>query len=135
MNPSLLNAGQNPGTAQTSDEKELVALATRCSATAQELADILGTLKVKGAHKKRETVKKFLKSFREKKRIQEIEKMLDSYRSALDTVILVNLRFVPISSLLRIRPISCPHTVALNEMTVSRWTSLGPNRQWLLVIW
>ena len=85
---------QSPEPTQTPDDRELQDLVKICSATAQQVVAKLQTLKVEGPHKKRQAIVKTMKSLREKREIHDLEKRLNSYRSVLDTKILVNLRFV-----------------------------------------
>ena len=85
---------QGLGTTQTPGERDLRELAKTCSATAEQLVAKLQTLKIEGPHKKRQAIQKTVKALRQRREIHDIEKRLDSYRSVLDTKILVNLRFV-----------------------------------------
>lgn len=73
-------------------DKDLLDMATKCSATAAQLVTKLQALRIDGPHKKRDALKKTVQYFWEKKDTQDIQKRLDSYRSALDTHILINLR-------------------------------------------
>ena len=79
---------------QISSEKGLLELAKQCTTTAQELVHMLETLRVKGSDKKRGTIKIFLKNLRLRPQIKDIQVRLDGHRSALDTQLLINLRFV-----------------------------------------
>ena len=92
---------QSSGTTQTPDDRGLLDLAKTCSETAEQLVAKLQSLKIEGSHKKRQAVFKTLKAFREKRGIHDLEKRLDNHRSALNTKILINLRFVGCSP-------SCP---------------------------
>ncbi|KAM0801883.1 hypothetical protein BDR22DRAFT_790751, partial [Usnea florida] len=74
------------------DDRELQALAHECCKTADELTAELDTLKVSGAHKRRQAVRKLFRSIRRKSVIKEIQVKLDGYQKVLDTRILVNLR-------------------------------------------
>ena len=85
---------QSSETTQTPDDRELRELVKTCSATAEQLVAKLRTLKIEGPHKKRQAIVKTVKALREKREIHDLEKRLSSYRSVLDTKILVNLRFV-----------------------------------------
>lgn len=76
-------------------ERHLLELAKACSVTADELVKKLRALRIEGPHKKkRQAFKKTVKAIREKREIQEIQKQLNGYRNALDTQILIDLRFV-----------------------------------------
>ena len=85
---------QTGGSFDKPDEQSLLELASRCSATADQLIEKLHSLKIEGPHKKRQAVLKTGKLLWEKSEIQEIQKRLDGYRDALDTEILINLRYV-----------------------------------------
>lgn len=78
---------------ETASDKDLLTLATKCSATGAQLVTKLQALRIDGPRRKRDAFKNTVKSIWEKKDIQEIPKRLDSYRKALDTHILINLRF------------------------------------------
>ena len=85
---------QSSGTTQTPDDRELLDLAKTCSATADHLFAKLQTLKIEGPRKKRQAIVKTVKAHWERRELHDMEKRLNSYRSVLDTKILVNLRFV-----------------------------------------
>ena len=90
----LPSIGQTSRHALTPSDKRLVELAKDCSTTAQKLVAKLQALKIERSHKKREAVMKTVKALREKKEIQNIQKQLDGYKNALNTQILIGLRFV-----------------------------------------
>lgn len=88
----LPSVHQSGGSFDKTDERSLLELASRCSATADQLIEKLHSLKIEGPHKKRQAVLKTGKLLWEKSEIHEIQKRLDGYRDALDTEILINLR-------------------------------------------
>lgn len=78
-----------------SHEKDLSELAKACSETADQLVKKLRALRIEGPHKKkRQAIRKTFKAIWEKREIQDIQKQLNGYRNALDTQILIDLRFV-----------------------------------------
>ncbi|CAF9932900.1 MAG: hypothetical protein HETSPECPRED_008477 [Heterodermia speciosa] len=77
---------------QKRQDKELFEIAKDCSEIATELTTKLQTLKITNAHRKRDRIKVGLKAFREKHNIQELQKRLDSYRTAFNDHILLGLR-------------------------------------------
>ena len=87
----------SPGDTGIPSDRGLLDLATQCSATAAQLVTKLQALRTDGPRKKRDALKKTVRYFWEKKDIQDIQKRLDSYRNALDTHILINLRLVTFS--------------------------------------
>ncbi|KAL8828355.1 MAG: hypothetical protein Q9191_002638 [Dirinaria sp. TL-2023a] len=89
---SLQELAQTSASTQISSGKALLELAAQCSGTAQELADLLETLKVSGLDKKRGVFKVFLRSLRIRPQIKAIQARLDGHRSAIDTQLLVSLR-------------------------------------------
>lgn len=86
-----------PGDTEIPLDKRLLDLATKCSATAAELVTKLRDLRIDGPRRKRDALKKTVKYIRQRKDIPDIQKRLDTYRNALDTHILINLRFVTFS--------------------------------------
>ncbi|KAL8827409.1 MAG: hypothetical protein Q9191_003205 [Dirinaria sp. TL-2023a] len=92
LNISLLTLSQPLGSTQMPGDKALKDLIAGCSATAKELIKLLDTIKIGTPQRKRETIKKALRSFRVKKQIQDIQKRLDSYQNAVDTHVLISLR-------------------------------------------
>ena len=77
---------------QKPQDKELSEIAKDCSAIAEELTTKLEALKIHDSRRKRDRIKMGLKASREQRRIQELQRRLDSYRKALDTHILLGLR-------------------------------------------
>lgn len=77
-----------------SNEQIILKLARRCSATADQLVGRLHSLKIEGPHKKRQAILKTVQLLWDKSEIQELQKRLDGYRDALDTEILINLKYV-----------------------------------------
>ena len=92
----LSAAGQSTKLNQIPSETLLTKIATDCSDNAELLVIRLRAFKIAGSHRKRQVIRKTFKALREKREIQEIQNRLDSYRRALDSQILVNLRFVEI---------------------------------------
>ena len=88
------NAPQCTGSPITADDQSLIELSNQCSATAEQLVEKLHLLKIQGPHKRRQAISKTIKLLWEKGEIEEIEKRLGGYRTALNTQILVSLRFV-----------------------------------------
>ncbi len=88
-----------PGSRETErpSDIDLLDLATKCSTTATHLVTNLRDLRLDGPRRERDALRMTVKHFREKKDIQDIQKRLDSYRNALNTHILINLRFVRFS--------------------------------------
>ena len=72
----------------------LLELAGHCSETADQLVSKLHSLKLDGPHKRRQAVLKAVRFLWERGEIQEIQKRLDGYRNALDSQVLVDLRYV-----------------------------------------
>ena len=89
----LPSANQSVGGFNKPDEQSLLDLASQCSATADHLVKILNSLKIVGPRKKGQAILKTVKLLWEKGDIQEIQKRLNGYRDALDTQILINLRY------------------------------------------
>ena len=88
----LPSAGPAAVASQTPQDKKLSEIAKDCSAIAAELTTKLQTLKAPNAHRKRDRIKVGYKAFREKSHMQELQRRLESYRTALDTQILLGLR-------------------------------------------
>ncbi len=84
----------SPRGTEIPSDKSLLDLVTKCSATAAQLVTKLRDLRIDGPRKKRDAFKKTVKYIWGRKDIQDIQKRLDSYRNALDTHILIDLRFV-----------------------------------------
>ena len=76
------------------DDQSLIELSRQCSATAGQLVEKLHSLGIQGPRKSRKAILKILKSLWEKGEIEDIQKRLDRYQTALDTQILVSLRSV-----------------------------------------
>lgn len=95
----LSDANQSVGSFATPDEQSLLEVAGQCSKTADQLVEKLRSLKIEGPHKKRRAVVKSVKLLWERGEIQEIQKRLDGYRSAMDSQILISLRYVGIHGL------------------------------------
>ena len=90
----LPSANQSAGGVDTPNEQTLLELARQCSATADQLVEKFCSLKIEGPHKKRQAILKTVQLLWDKSEIQELQKRLDGYRDALDTEILINLRYV-----------------------------------------
>lgn len=80
--------------ADRGDKDELWRFGVKCSDTAQELVAELENLKVHGPKTKRQSLGKTFMVLRKKTAIHDIQKRLDDYRELLDSLILVDLRFV-----------------------------------------
>ncbi len=89
----LPSANQSVGGFNKPDEQSLLDLARQCSATADQLVEKLHSLKIEGPQKKGQAILKTVKLLWEKGEIQKIQKRLNGYRNALDTQILINLRY------------------------------------------
>ena len=90
----LSDVNQSMRTSATPDEQSLLEIARQCSTTADQLVQKIDSLKIEGPHKKRQAIRKTVKLLWEKGEMKGIQKRLDGYRSALDTQILINLRYV-----------------------------------------
>ena len=93
------SAVQRPGSVPHScqdeqDLQDLQELAQKCSGTATELIGEIQKLCIHDRRKKRDVLRKAVKVIWEKDAIEDIQKRLEKYRSALDTRILINLRSV-----------------------------------------
>ena len=84
------------------DDQSLLDLAEECSATAHQLMEKLHSLKMEGPRKKRQALLKTVKLLWERGEIQDIQKRLEGYRNALDTKILIYLRYVSFYSPARV---------------------------------
>lgn len=91
---NLPSANQSSGSIRKPDEQDLLELAKQCSTVAHQLLKNFHSLKIEGPHKKRQAIFKTVKFLWDKGEIQGLQKRLDAYRVALDTQILLNLRFV-----------------------------------------
>lgn len=76
------------------ESDDLSRLSRQCQDTAQALIFELQRFTINGAHRKRSVICKTLLGMWNKNRIDELLKRLDSYRSLLDSRILVDLRYV-----------------------------------------
>ena len=90
----LSDVNQSVRTSASPDEQSLLEIARQCSTTADQLVQKIDSLKIEGPHKKRQAIRKTVKLLWEKGEMKGIQKRLDGYRSALDTQILINLRYV-----------------------------------------
>ena len=88
------SGSQNIGNPITVNDQSLIELSEKCSSTADELVGRLHMLRIQGPHRRRQAISKTVKLLWEKGEIEEIQKRLDGYRTALDTQILISLRFV-----------------------------------------
>lgn len=90
------NTVTSPGAASHlyHDDQDLLKLAQQCSGTAIELIGELEKLRTQSQQKKRDALRKAIKVLRKGGAIKDIQKRLEQHRRALDTRILINLRFV-----------------------------------------
>ena len=76
------------------EDEDLLKLAQQCSETANELICELQKLAIQGTHRKRDAVLKAIKETWNKSIIEGIEERLEQHRRTLNTLILINLRYV-----------------------------------------
>ena len=89
----LASSHQSAESIHNLDDQSLLNLAEECSATAHQLMRRIHSLKMEGPRNKRQAVFKTIKLLWEKGEIQDIQKRLEGYRNALDTKILIYLRY------------------------------------------
>ena len=76
------------------EDEKLQKLAQRCSETANELICELQKLAIQGTHRKRDAILTAVKGTWNKTVIEGIENRLEQHRKTLDTLILIDLRYV-----------------------------------------
>ena len=76
------------------EDEKLLKLAQQCSETANELICELQKLAIQGTRRKRDAVFKAVKETWNKTIIESIEDRLEQHRKTLDTLILIDLRYV-----------------------------------------
>lgn len=81
---------QSPRPTSPANE-QLIEISTKCSATAKELLDELGKLKLDSQGSLRQLIRKSLRTMRRKSFISEVESKLEKYQHTLDTCILTRL--------------------------------------------
>ncbi|KAL6717896.1 hypothetical protein ACLMJK_003981 [Lecanora helva] len=89
---SLSNRAQHTGNVLLPADTCLFRLADECSIISNQLVKKVHGLRVANPRKKREVFKKTVRAFWESREIQEIQKKLERFRTALDTQILASLR-------------------------------------------
>ena len=76
------------------EDEKLLKLAQQCSETADELRCELQKLAIQGTHRKRDAVLKAVKETWNGTIIESIENRLEQHRKTLNTLILIDLRYV-----------------------------------------
>lgn len=95
-----LSGGNTPsslGSAQTLPQQDvlLFEVAKQCSETAEQLAKKLRKFSVAGPHhKKRQSISKAFKAIWRGGDIKQLQRQLDAHQKALDTRVLIDLRYV-----------------------------------------
>lgn len=100
----LPDATQRAESPIAANDQSLIELSRQCSATADQLVEKLHSLRIQGPHERPKAIFKTVKSLWEKGEIEEIQKRLDRYQTALDTQILVSLRSVWLDFLSSVYP-------------------------------
>ena len=89
--PRHIQAGQSNLSAA---DKELIAVAQRCSTIAKTLVDELRSLEANTSGSWRKAVKTTFKVIKKRSEIDGLQKQLDKYRQLMDTKLLLGLRWV-----------------------------------------
>ena len=76
------------------EDMNILTLAQQCSETANELICELRKLGIRGTHRKRDAVRKAIKETWNQNPIESIQRRLEQYQRTLNTLILINLRYV-----------------------------------------
>ena len=80
------------------EDKGIWTLAQQCSETANELIRELQKLGIQGTHRKRDAVRKAIKETWKQNPFESIQRRLEQYQRTLNTLILINLRYVKFPS-------------------------------------
>ena len=80
------------------EDEKLAKLAQQCSEIANDLIRELQKLAIQGTHRKRDALLKAVKESWNKTIIESIENRLEQHRKTLNTLILIDLRYVKSSS-------------------------------------
>ena len=90
-----LQSSSPPSTALTRDEKDLIDLGRKCENSAQELQHELRRLHSQPRDSVLAAARMVVRAIRAKRKIEDISKKLEAYRSILETSLLYRLRYVP----------------------------------------
>lgn len=92
VTPSAVS--RSSGSGASPQEQNLLKVCKDCSTTAREMVHKLQGLAVSKPRSKRQVIKIGVKSILERNTITSLQHKLDLYKAALDTHILIDLRFV-----------------------------------------
>ncbi|KAL9049000.1 MAG: hypothetical protein Q9162_007442, partial [Coniocarpon cinnabarinum] len=136
---SLQKSTDDNGPRLSQEDIELKTLATKTVITARKLEDIIDPLRTHNAKPRvRDAVTKGWKSWRSKDKLETVTKELQSYKSVLDTRLLINVRFTEIADTLQLpRSNENMHEPVWDTNAVRnvlRWLKEAPLGRWLVIV-